>query len=311
VPALQSLTDIIQVIARQRGRGDTQPLLLLRQVDGVAGERVSHLPIDGDLAQAWVALTGEPFRPHQAHALAVLRRGESVALSAANADIAMSAYLLLYATLRSQPTATSLVLAPDRIAAQIIRSSLSRINQNLPRGFQLAPAMVDPQLRPDPYARVVIATPETLHGRLLRHHDRAWQLFWSRLRLVMLPDLHRYAGVAGAHLADLLLRLQRIAAFHSAGHVPSTLATLLEIADPEPALASLLGPARVIAGNDIPRSPTTLAVWRAAGRLRESVEIAAAMQRQGYHVHITCAPLDRAQLAPIVADIPGWPISLG
>ena len=46
---------------------------------------------------------------------------------------------------------------------------------------------------------------------LLRHHDRAWRLFWPRLRLLALPEVHRYAGVAAAHLADLLTRIERVA----------------------------------------------------------------------------------------------------
>jgi hypothetical protein len=44
---------------------------------------------------------------------------------------------------------------------------------------------------------------------LLRHHDRAWQSFWPRVQLVALPDIHAYAGVAAAQLADHALECQR------------------------------------------------------------------------------------------------------
>ena len=101
--AVPDISDIIQAIARQRGRGDAGPLIMLRQLDGAPGERISHLPVEAELAQAWVALTGEPFRPHQAQALTALRRGEPVALAAAAADVAMTAYLLLYAVLLAEP----------------------------------------------------------------------------------------------------------------------------------------------------------------------------------------------------------------
>ena len=37
---MQSIIDIIQAIARQRGRGDTVPLVLLRQIDSAPGERM-------------------------------------------------------------------------------------------------------------------------------------------------------------------------------------------------------------------------------------------------------------------------------
>src|SRR6266511_5099318 len=102
---VQSIGDIIQTIARQRGRGDAQPLLATQTVASSSGERIAHLPIDIELAQAWVALTGEPFRPHQAQALAALRRGEPVALCAASPDVAMTAQLLLSALLLSDPIA--------------------------------------------------------------------------------------------------------------------------------------------------------------------------------------------------------------
>jgi DEAD/DEAH box helicase domain-containing protein len=303
---VQSITEIIQAIGRQRSRGDAQPLLLLRQLEGAPGERISHLPIDGDMSLAWVAMTGEPFRPHQAHALTALRRGEPVALRASSADIATTAYLLLYATLLVDPAATALLLVPDEAAGQTARTSLAQINQELPRNLNLSATYLEPQRRPDHYARIVIAPPEVVHSRLLRHHDRAWRVFWPEMQLVVLPDMHRHDGVAAAHLADLLLRVQRVAAGHAGGQLPNLLGTLVDIANPEPVLTSLLGtPWRVVGGDDGPRDPTTLAVWRGGpARLRDAIDIATGLQRHGYQVHIACRPAECATLAPMIGDIP-------
>ncbi|MFL5800698.1 MAG: helicase, partial [Roseiflexaceae bacterium] len=304
---MPDISEIIQAVARQRGRGDAGPLLMLRQLDGAPGERISHLPVEGELAQAWVALTSEPFRPHQAQALTALRRGEPVALAAASADVAMTAFLLLYAVLLAEPQAAALLLAPDEPAARAARADLARLNEQLPQNLRMPLASPEHDRRLDHYARVVIATPEALHGRLLRHHDRAWRLFWPRLRLLLLPDLQRYAGVAGAHLTDLLLRAQRVGAAHSGNQYLSILATMTLCADPGPALKALLGqPWRVIAADDGPAETTTLAVWRGAGnRLREAAELATAIHRHGYRVHIACGPLESALLAPIVGDVEG------
>jgi hypothetical protein len=300
------ISDIIQAIARQRGRGDSGPLNMLRQLDGAPGERISHLPIDAALAQAWVALTGEPFRPHQAQALTALRRGEPVALAADSADVAMSAYLLLYATLLAEPGAAALLLAPDDGRARNARAELAQLNDALPQSLRLSATLLAGDRRPDHYARVVVATPEALHGRLLRHHDRAWSLFWPRLRLVALPEIHRHTGVAGAHLADLLLRAQRVAAAHSGDARLATLAAMLRCEAPDAALGALLGqPWRIIAADDGPYEPAWLAVWRGAGRLREAADLAHAIRRQGYHAHIVCEPLESTLLAPIVGDTEG------
>jgi hypothetical protein len=300
------ISEIIQAIARQRGRGEAGPLILLRQLDGTPGERISHLPIDSSLAQAWVALRSEPFRPHQAQALTALRRGEPVALAAASADVAMSAYLLLYATLLAEPHSAALLLAPDMAGAHAIRGDLDDLNGALPQSLRLAPTLIAAERRPDHYARIVVATPEALHSRLLRHHDRAWALFWPRLRLIALPEAQRYAGVAGAHLANLLLRVQRIAAAHAGDQLRSVLATIAPCEAPGPALNALLGQAwRVIAADDGPDDGTWLAVWRGASRLREAAELANQVRRQGYHVHILCEQLESPLLAPLVGDHEG------
>jgi ATP-dependent helicase YprA (DUF1998 family) len=300
---VQSIIDSLQLIARQRGRGDDGPLLLLRQLDGRPGERITHLAIDGDLAQAWQAFTGEPFRPHQALALSALKRGEPLALRAANPTVSMTGFLLLYATLTSDPAATGLVLAPDHEVAQDIRATLENINAHLPAKARLAPMLIEPHARLMRGARIFIATPDVLHNRLLRFHDRAWSMFWRGLRCVLLPDLHTYYGVAGAHLADLLLRLQRVAAFHT-DQTPDLLAMLVDIDDPQPALTALLGyPWRVIAADDVPSDAVTLALWRGAvDHLREAAEVAVAIQRQGYHVHVCCQPLETFALAPMIGD---------
>ncbi|HEU5100398.1 MAG TPA: hypothetical protein VFU22_15325, partial [Roseiflexaceae bacterium] len=316
---MQSIGEIIQTIARQRGRnadtgksGDAPAQVTLLPQEGASGERISHLPIEAELAQAWVALTGEPFRPHQAHALTALRRGEPVALRAAAADVAMTAHLLLYAMLLADRDATALILAPDAETVRAARALLARINADLPSQLRITVTLLEPDRRPDHYARIAIATPEILHTRLLRHHDRAWRLFWPRLRLVALPEVHRFSGVAAAHLADLLTRVERVAAGHS-GNVPNLLASMADVAEAEAALTSLLGqPWRIVPADDGGRDPVTLAVWRqpegarpnGAAWLRDCSDIATALQRQGYQVHITCRPIERALLAPIIGDLP-------
>jgi ATP-dependent helicase YprA (DUF1998 family) len=301
------ISDIIQAIARQRGRGENGPLIMLRQLDASPGERISHLPVDGELAQAWVALTSEPFRPHQAQALTGLRRGEPVALAAAAADVDLSGYLLLYAALLAEPAAAALLLAPDGLLAREARDRLEQLNEELPQGLRLTTTLLAPDRRPDQYARVVVVSPDTLHSRLLRHHDRAWSLFWPRLRLAYLPNLHRYTGVAGAHLADLLLRIQRATTAHGGGPLLNILATMLACEDPAPALATFLGQTwRVISADDGPYDTTTLAVWRGpAGRLRESAELATTIRKHGFHVHISCSAAESALLAPAIGDVAG------
>lgn len=302
---VQTIHEILQTLARQRGRGDALPLLTYTPLEGAGGERIAHLPIDSELAQAWVALTGEPFRPHQAHALTALRRGEPVALRAASADAMLTANLLLYATLLADPATTALIVPPDEVSVQATWARIAQLNQALPRTMQINALPIAPNRRPDVSARVVIASPVALHTRLLRHHDRGWSNFWARLQLVLLPDLQQFTGVAAAQLADLLFRSQRIAAHHG-GHAPNFLAVLHDVAEADTVLTGLLGqPWRVVAADDGPRAPSGLAVWRGgSGWRRDVTELATTFQRQGYQVHIVCRQLDRPLLAQSIGDVP-------
>ncbi|HEU4327924.1 MAG TPA: hypothetical protein VFS21_32610 [Roseiflexaceae bacterium] len=302
---MQSIIEAIQGFARQRTRGDISPLVLLRPLDGNTGERITHLPVETELAHAWLAQSGEPFRPHQAQAIMALRRGEPVALCSDNPAVAQTAALLIHATLQGDSSGVTLVVAADAQTARAAARLMERITPNLPHGLRLPHSLVAPGQRPDPRARVVITSPDLLHERLLRHHDRAWSLFWSRLRMVVLAEPQRAGAIGGAHLADLLLRARRVALSHGAPP-PALLVTLPNLADPQPALALLHSqPWRVIRADDMPFEPTTLAVWHGADRLRESADMAVHLHRLGYRVHVGCQPLEQAVLAPIIGELKG------
>ncbi|MGQ9828560.1 MAG: helicase [Roseiflexus sp.] len=298
---MQSIRDIFQTIARQRGRGESTPLIMLRVLDEAPGERISHLPIDPQLAQAWLAYSGDPFRPHQAHALAAFRRGEPVALRSSSPGVVATLQLLARAVLAESPRATVITLAFDDEHAHALSTSFESADRSLPPHLRVSTTTTGAQ-QVDPFAHIVIATPEALHGRILRYHARAWGTLWNRLRLILIPDVHRYTGVAGAHLADLLMRAHRVAAAH--GVAPGFLASLIDVPDPAPALTALLGNSwRVIDADDGPRMATVVAVWQGGSAwLRETVELVTALRRQSYRVHVLCDALERPMLAPVIGD---------
>jgi DEAD/DEAH box helicase domain-containing protein len=66
------------------------------------------------------------------------------------------------------------------------------------------------------YASYLLTTPDTLHLALLPGHTR-WASFFARLRYVIVDECHGYRGVFGSHVAQVLRRLRRVAAYYSAG----------------------------------------------------------------------------------------------
>lgn len=283
--------EVVQLLARQRKRGEQSPLLVARTLPASEGERISHLPISQRLAQAWVSMTGEPFRLHQSLALSSLRRGEPFALMGGGATARQTVYLLLHELLHGESDSRALLLLPDEATVDLYLSELARLNDTLGASLSLARVAPGPPGRAATTARVVLATPHTLHARLLRHHDRAWKAFWSNLRFMLFADVDYYSGVAIGHLAALLMRSARL----TSPDEPLLLAaTLSEVYNADTVLSGINGqPWRIITVLDVPYPATTLALWQAEGELlREVVSLALACRREGYTVHITGEPLE-------------------
>ena len=85
-------------------------------------------------------------------------------------------------------------------------------------------------------ANVVLSNPDMLHSGVLPHHTR-WARFFEHLQYVIIDELHAYRGVFGSHLANVLRRLKRIAAFY--GSNPQFICCSATIANPKELAQSL------------------------------------------------------------------------
>jgi DEAD/DEAH box helicase domain-containing protein len=65
------------------------------------------------------------------------------------------------------------------------------------------------------HGQIVITNPDMLHTAVLPQHTR-WSKLFENLRFIVLDELHTYRGIFGSHMAHVLRRLLRIAAFHGA-----------------------------------------------------------------------------------------------
>ena len=303
---MADLVEALYTLARQRACPDS-PLIAVRMVPGRPGLRISHLPISQSLAHVWVTLTGEPFHQHQSLALASLRRNEPLALVGGHAA-RQTLHLLTVELLRAEAPATVLVVAPDEAAAAAQQAGFTRIATALGEPLRVALAG-GTAARAAIAAHIVVATPTTLHERLLRYHERAWSAFWSRLRLIVVAEAHTYTGLAATHLAALLLRAQRLAPL---ARPPQLAATIAPVAGADEALAQLTGTAwRCIPAEDVPMPRAALALWRAPGeRIREAAALALGLAHAGATVHLTCAPFEVTMLRALIGTF-GNKISVG
>jgi DEAD/DEAH box helicase domain-containing protein len=78
-------------------------------------------------------------------------------------------------------------------------------------------------------ARCLLTNPDMLHTAILPHHT-LWESFFRGLDYVVIDEIHAYRGVFGSHVANVIRRLKRIAAFY--GNNPRFILTSATIANP-------------------------------------------------------------------------------
>jgi DEAD/DEAH box helicase domain-containing protein len=105
----------------------------------------------------------------------------------------------------------------------------------------------------------VLTNPEMLHTGILPGHGR-WANFLSRLRYVVVDELHTLRGVFGSHVGHVLRRLRRVCAAYGAS--PSFVFSSATIGDPAPLASELCGlPVVPVVDDGSPRGERLFALW--------------------------------------------------
>lgn len=60
----------------------------------------------------------------------------------------------------------------------------------------------------------IITNPDMLHSGILPNHNRKWRSFLSRLKYIVIDEVHTYRGTFGSHVSNVLRRLIRICEHH-------------------------------------------------------------------------------------------------
>jgi len=176
--------------------------------------------LDGGLRRTLRARGIERLYGHQADAYRHVRAGDNVVLVTPTASGKTLAYNLpILSHFLRDALATALYLFPTKALSQDQQAELDGVVQGggLPvPAFTYdgdTPASVRGRVREQ--GRIVITNPDMLHTGVLPHHPK-WGHFFGGLRFVVIDELHIYRGVFGSHLANVIRRLKRIAAFYGA-----------------------------------------------------------------------------------------------
>ena len=106
---------------------------------------------------------------------------------------------------------------------------------------------------------IVVTNPDMLHQAILPHHTK-WAQFFQSLRFIVIDEVHTYRGVFGAHVANVLRRLQRICTFY--GVRPQYVFCSATIGNPREHAEALSGlPMHAITESGAPSGASHLLFW--------------------------------------------------
>ena len=215
---------------------------------------------------------------HQADAASRAWAGRNVIISTGTASGKSLGYLLP-ALAGVMAGGTALYIAPTRALAA---DQVSMIRSLELRGVRPAVMDGDTPYNERAWARAhanyLLTTPDMLHHTLLPRHSR-WDGFLRRLQYVIVDECHGYRGVFGSHVAQVLRRLRRVAAYHAMagqragrGRLAATpvardggpvfILASATVSEPAQCARLLTGlPAEPVTVSTAPRGPVTFGLW--------------------------------------------------
>ena len=193
---------------------------------------------------------------HQYSSWEALEQGKNVVVVTPTASGKTLCYNLpvLDAMLKNA-SARALYLFPTKALANDQRAELDETIKLLPEEIRIFTYDGDtPQdARKAIRARghIVLTNPDMLHAGILPHHTK-WIKLFENLKYIVIDELHNYRGIFGSHLANVLRRLKRIAAFY--GSSPQFILCTATIANPlEMAEKMIEAPVALVDNNGAPR----------------------------------------------------------
>ncbi len=266
-----SLADVLRDLAIERDRAhhadagvdlDLGPSRLIHLAE-VPARAARHADLARPLAPAITERLPGALWSHQATAIDHIRAGRSVVVASGTASGKSLCYQVPISEAATAPIrpGTALILFPTKALAHDQLRALTALElPGVVGGAYDGDASPEERTWVRKHASVVLTNPEMLHSGLLPHHER-WATFLSRLRYVVVDELHTFRGVFGSHVAQLLRRLRRLAVHH--GGDPVFVCTSATIGEPQRLASAICGVDVVpVLDDGSPCGPRTVAVWQ-------------------------------------------------
>lgn len=178
---------------------------------------------------------------HQARAIGLVMTGKHTIVATGTASGKSLCYLVpILEDALLRPQDCSLLLYPTKALAQDQLRKTRELLAHHPVRTDVYDGDTPIQQRGDirRSSQLIFTNPDMLHLALLPNHG-LWSRFFSRLRFVVLDEVHTYRGVFGSHAANLFRRLRRICAFY--GSSPTFISCSATVPNPGELAAKLVG----------------------------------------------------------------------
>jgi DEAD/DEAH box helicase domain-containing protein len=257
---------LASVLASWRGDGGMRQSFTLDHLSPGQEGRFAELPpeLHPSLAAALRGRGIERLFSHQAEALALARTGKDFVAATPTASGKSLCYNLpVLDALVRDAAARALYLFPTKALARDQEEALKALLAEA--GMSTGAITYDGDTPGDARraARertgILLTNPDMLHAGILPHHA-TWSRVFANLKYVIIDELHTYRGVFGSHLANVIRRLLRIAAFH--GSAPVVLFASATIGNPREHASRIVGREVALVGESgAPMGPRHVLVY--------------------------------------------------
>jgi len=224
-------------------------------------------PLPSALTEALAARGIGRLYTHQVQAIEALRSGlDTVVVTGTASGKSLCYHVPVLERLLTDRGATALYLFPTKALAQDQLQSLSRLAAGHPDVLRaVAAGVYDGDTQPATRRRLrdtanlVLSNPDMLHQGILPYHPK-WVRFLSRLRYVVVDEIHAYRGIFGSHVANVLRRLDRVVR-HVGGDFRVVMCSAT-IRNPRELAEALTGrPVTVVDDDGAPRGERHFVFW--------------------------------------------------
>ncbi|MEW6673322.1 MAG: DEAD/DEAH box helicase [Thermodesulfobacteriota bacterium] len=217
-----------------------------------------HMPLPNECIDILQALGIQRLYRHQAASIDQVRCGQHLVVATPTASGKTLVYNLpLFEMVLTDADARALYIFPLKALAQDQLRAFETMAANC-KTIRPSARIYDgdtsawhrKRIRATP-PNVVMTNPDMLHLALLAHHSQ-WAAFLTKLKLVVVDEVHTYRGVMGSHMAQVFRRFLRVCRHY--GSSPAFIFSSATIGNPEQLTTQLTGlPIRTVTESGAPQ----------------------------------------------------------